>query len=411
MKTIDNQLSQDFKIQTAKAINSLLLFAFVYITLLASAIGLTILCVYGGIALIFSYPMFLIIILGIGLILFGVLILVFLIKFIFKSHKIDRSHLVEIKKQDEPQLFALIEEVIQEVGANSPKKVYLSPEVNASVFYDSNFWSMFLPIKKNLSIGVGLINTVTKQELKAILGHEFGHFSQRTMKVGSYVYNVNQIIFNLVNDNDSYNNTANRLANSNWIIYLFVLMAVQINLGIQWILKKMYVVVNKTYLALSREMEFHADRIAASVTGYEPLKSSLLRYNIANTSFQSVLDFYSERISSNLVCDNFYRDQLEVLRILGKLNKFPVKNSLPQVSLEEQSKFDKSKLIIKDQWSSHPTTAERIQRLEETGFNFSVEDDVSAGSLFNNFEEIQVRLTNKIAENVHFSTEPQILSP
>ncbi|WP_435523453.1 M48 family metalloprotease, partial [Chryseobacterium indoltheticum] len=71
---------------------------------------------------------------------------------------------------------------------------------------------MFFPIQKNLTIGVGLINTTTKQELKAILSHEFGHFSQRSMKVGSYVYNVNQIIFNLVNDDASYRNSIEKFA-------------------------------------------------------------------------------------------------------------------------------------------------------------------------------------------------------
>lgn len=34
-------------------------------------------------------------------------------------------------------------------------------------FYDSGLWSMLLPIQKNLEIGHGLVNSVTKSELKA----------------------------------------------------------------------------------------------------------------------------------------------------------------------------------------------------------------------------------------------------
>ena len=50
------------------------------------------------------------------------------------------------------KLFSLIEEIVVKVNTDFPKKIYLSTEVNAAVFYDSSFWSMFFPIKKNLLI-------------------------------------------------------------------------------------------------------------------------------------------------------------------------------------------------------------------------------------------------------------------
>ena len=146
----------------------------------------------------------------------------FLIKFLFKSHKVERSHFLEIHKEDEPKLFGMIEEIVQSVGTQFPKKVYLSPDVNAGVFYDSSFWSMFLPIRKNLNIGLGLVNTITEQELKSILSHEFGHFSQSSMKLGSYVYNVNQIIFNLLYNNQSYDKMLMAWANANGFLGFFV---------------------------------------------------------------------------------------------------------------------------------------------------------------------------------------------
>ncbi len=142
----------------------------------------------------------------------------FLFKFLFKQHKTDLSHLTEVTRIEEPAIFQMIEAIVKKLGTGFPKRVYFSASVNASVFYDSGFWSMFLPVRKNLEIGVGLINSVTEQELKAILSHEFGHFSQRSMKVGSYVYQVNKVIFNLLYDNESFDKTA-----ENWsrIHYLY----------------------------------------------------------------------------------------------------------------------------------------------------------------------------------------------
>lgn len=90
--------------------------------ILLLAILLTGLCIAGGVSLIVIKPMFGTIALGIGLASLGVLILIFLLKFIFISHKVDRSHLIEINEQQEPELFKMIREIVQIVGTNFPKK-------------------------------------------------------------------------------------------------------------------------------------------------------------------------------------------------------------------------------------------------------------------------------------------------
>ncbi len=403
------QLSKEFKTQLTKAIFALSFFALIYLIILSLAVLLTALCIAGGILLIAVKPMFITMAIGIGLASLGILILIFLLKFIFKSHKVDRSHLVEIKKDQEPELFMMINEIVTAVGTNFPKKVYLSSEVNASVFYDSSFWSMILPIKKNILIGMGLVNTVTKEELKAILSHEFGHFSQRTMKVGSYVYNINQIIFNMLFDNDSYENLIQRWANVSGYFSFFVSFAVKINEGIQWILRKLYEVVNKNYLGLSREMEFHADEMAASVTGYEPLKKSLLRMTLADNSFNNVLNFYEGKISENIISANIYKDQSAVFNFIAEENNFVISNYLPEISFEEQNRFDKSKLVIKDQWASHPTVEERIKRLEKTGFSAKSNPESLAINIFKNLDSLQKELTNIVFNSISYQIQPEMI--
>ncbi|UII24898.1 M48 family metallopeptidase [Fulvivirga maritima] len=396
------RISSEFKAQTTKAILSIVLFIFAYVLMLALAVGLTALCVYGGIMLIIARPMFFTIAFGSGLASLGVLVLIFLLKFIFKSHKVDRSHLFEISKADEPELFNLISDIVKQVGTSFPKKVYLSSDVNASVFYNSNFWSMFLPTKKNLQIGLGLVNTVSKAEFTAILSHEFGHFSQKTMKVGSYFYNVNQVIYNLLYDNESYDNLIQRWGSISGYFTIFVVLAVKINEGVQWVLRAVYGVVNKSNMGLSREMEFHADEIAASVTGFEPLKTSLLRMSIADYSFNYVLSFYDARIASNQKSENIYKEHLYVMNFLAENNNMKIENGLPQITVEELGKFNKSKLVIKDQWASHPSTEDRIEMLEKTGVLTQQTESMPANSIFTDIIETQKALTDKIFKGVHY---------
>ncbi len=409
MKTQRINHSKEFRFQTKRAIFAIVLFMIVYILLFVFALALTAICTWAGINLIIGFPRFITLAIGIGLASLGFLVLIFLLKFMFQSHKIDRSHLTEITNNDEPELFKLIENIVREVGTAMPKKVYLSADVNAAVFYDSSFWSMFLPIRKNLQIGLGLVNTVTKDELTAILAHEFGHFSQRSMKVGSYVYNVNQVIFNMLLENDSYHNMAERWANVSGYFSIFVVIAVKITDGIKWVLRKMYNVVNKSYMALSREMEFHADEIAAHITGYEPLKSSLLRTDYAMHAYNGVLNFYNEKIVVNQKSSNIYSEQLFVMNFLASDNNIPIKNNLPQVDLGHRNKFNHSKLIIKDQWASHPTDEERIAHLEETKIEAKTISKESANLLFVQISKWQKTLTDAIFEDIKYSEQPIFL--
>ena len=69
-----------------------------------------------------------------------------------------------------------------------PHRVFLTPDVNAAVFYRESLLSLLLPTSKNLVIGLGLVNQLNLSEFKAVLAHEFGHFSQNSMKLGRRSY-------------------------------------------------------------------------------------------------------------------------------------------------------------------------------------------------------------------------------
>lgn len=395
------QVSEDFKKKSKSAVFAITIFIIVYLLMFLLTVILAIGCITGGIWLIAIKPMFLTLMLGVGLAGTGVFVFFFIIKFLFKKHINDRSYLTEIKRSDEPELFKMIDEIVKEAETDFPKKVYLSYDVNASVFYDSSFWSMFYPIKKNLTIGLGLINTSTKQELKAVLSHEFGHFSQRSMKVGSYVYNVNKIIFNLVNDDESYRNSIKKWAGMSGYFSIFAALALFIAHKIQWILVKMYSFVNIRHMALSREMEFHADEVAANLAGSLSLEESLLRMELANNSYQNVINFYESRISKNQASRNIYKEQFFVMNFLAKHSELESKYDLPHVKLSESGLFNKSKLNIENQWASHPSNKDRIARLRKLNIVKDAKNE-PAKNLFKDFEKTEIKLTAKLFSNVKY---------
>lgn len=407
--TMNIQPSSNFKKMAVNAILAIITFIFVYLILLILGIALTALSIFGGIALIIAAPKFITIVLGIGLASLGIMIFIFLIKFLFKEHEIDKSHLKEIHRDEYPELFNLIEEIALEVQTKFPKRIYLSRDVNAAVFYNSSFWSMFFPIRKNLLIGLGLINTVTEQELKAIIAHEFGHFSQRSMSVGSYVYNVNEVIFNMLYDNDSFDQNIQVWAGISGYFSIFVIIAVKIIQGIQWILKKMYGFVNIRYMALSREMEFHADQVAANVAGSKPLIDSLLRLELSQMAYNSAINFYEHKSEKNTISKNIYKDQMYALELLSKENHIPLKDGLPQVTVLDIYKYNRSKINIENKWSSHPSTEERVAALQKLNIVKTENKENLAIGLLPDKEKIEEELTKSVFYNLAFRKDTIVM--
>ena len=88
-------------------------------------------------------------------------------------------------------------------------------QVNTGVFYDLSIANLLIPSRKNLEIGLGLVNVLTLGELKAVVAHEFGHFAQRTMAVGRWVYIAQQIAGHIVARRDALDTFLARLSSWN----------------------------------------------------------------------------------------------------------------------------------------------------------------------------------------------------
>ncbi|MFB9865450.1 M48 family metallopeptidase [Rufibacter immobilis] len=401
--------SPAFKREVVKVAGAIAFFLVVYVALMAAAMGLAVLCGFWGYALVTLKPSFITFMLGLGLAGLGVMVIYFLLKFIFKRSKTDRSGMIEVQETDQPELFAFIRKITQETQTPFPKRIYLSPDVNASVFYDSSFWSMLLPVKKNLVIGLGLVNCVNVTEFKAILAHEFGHFSQRSMKLGSYVYHVNHAIHNMLYDNQGYGKALEKWANISGYFALFAGLTAKIVQVIQWVLKKAYVVVNKPYMSLSRQMEFHADSVAAYVTGSVPLVTSLRRIEAAGLCYSRLFNHYNAWFSENLKADNMYPQHQELMHRFSSDFNIPMAHGLLQVNAETLAMFTQSRLVIKDQWASHPSTDDREAHLLSLNIPTVMVHD-SAWVLFRSEEQVQRAMTQKVYEEAEFAQTPQALT-
>lgn len=265
---------------------------------------------------------------GVLLILFNLLICGFFIlyglypmKFLFRRNKKGLKNQVEISEADNPQLFALIRDVATATVNRMPLHVYVSPEVNACVFYENTLQSIFLPTRKNLMVGIGLCANTNTEELKAVMAHEFGHFSQKTMKVGSAIYYANVVMYDMAFQEDRWDMLLDKLFRSfsncryaGWYglaVYAVLFVLYHILVFAKDLLRWMYKFVNSSYYSLSRQMEYDADKVACDVVGRDVFVSSMVKIEFAaNCNENSIILWrrllYSGHYASLLGTAKFY---------------------------------------------------------------------------------------------------------
>ncbi len=323
---------------------------------------------------------------------------VFMAKAIFfvkHSYQIDD---IEITAQQQPKLFAFLNRLADEAGAPRPHRVFLSPRVNAAVFYDLSILNLILPSKKNLEIGLGLVNVLSLGEFKAVLAHEFGHFAQRSMAVGRWVYIAQQIAGHIISKRDALDSFLKglsrfdlRIAWVGWLLSLIVW-------SIRSVMETVFRVVVLAQRALSREMEFQADLVAVSLTGSDAIVNALHRLNVADTAWDRAAQFaYAEARNGRLVTDVFAAQSLviERLRAVWDNPSFREVTPPPNDKPESHRVFQNELAQPPRMWSTHPANAEREENAKRTYIGVAI-DARSAWELFDAAQAVKEQMSAHI---------------
>lgn len=302
----------------------------------------------------------------IGICLLALMLGIYLIKPLFSFHKNTKNTRVEVFESECPELFEMIKDIANKTQCKMPKHVYLSPDVNACVFYDTSFWSIFFPIRKNLEIGLGLFDGTSIEEVKSIIAHEFGHFSQNSMKIGSTVYVTNTVLYNLILTDDFWDRWLDKwcLSDTGIIRYFGVLTRGLTNV-IKHFTAHVYRFVQKGYLKLSRYMEYDADSIACQCVGTDTFISALCKIEVLANKDNLYQQILSSLINEQKMVSNYF---------VGKdiVSKLIPNKEIPQFTFDCEFKEPvrtytvDSRVRVEDIWASHPSLEDRIMNAKAT---------------------------------------------
>ncbi|MSQ97214.1 MAG: hypothetical protein EXR98_22045 [Gemmataceae bacterium] len=323
---------------------------------------------------------------------------IYLVKNLFKFERARKEFQIEIFEDEHPKLFDFITRVCEDVGAPVPKHVYVDYNVNAAAIPDTtSFFHLFLPTGKSLLIGLGLVNGVNLTEFKAMLAHEFGHFSQRTMKLGTYVYTVHRILYQIVYGEDWFDNFIVGWCRLDpWIAFPAYIMW-----AILWCLRKLlgmlwYVVVFFDR-ALSRQMEFNADLVAVSLTGSDAPVHLLYRCYFADACFGQAIDDLRVAMTHHLYTSDLFYHQSAAGALLRREKKEITLGEpppLPEDPRKTTEVFEEDDDKMATMWQTHPASYDREQNAKAQYIRTNF-DERSPWVLFDNVEELRERVTYK----------------
>lgn len=376
-----------YQLRVALVLASLILFFLFYLGLLCGSATLIIVALANlpfPLSLLPAFPL--------------LLLCLFLLKGLFKTGQDERTTMVEITEEDHPRLFAFIEQLCEDTGAPLPYRVFANETVNAAVITEHSILSLFWPPRKNLLIGMGLVNVLNLTEFKAVLAHEFGHFSQKRLGVGSYLYVASRIIGDMVFARDwldafilKVRNQDNRVAVFGWAAW-----------GVIWALRKFlsgcFYVITFLRLSLSRQMEFNADLVAVSMAGSDSIVHVLYRADFATEALDQALQELSVAAQHGMFTLDLFHHQNHAAAYLRRVRKDPRLGEPPP--LPEDPRYSPDVFEpgddsgIPPMWADHPPNYEREQNAKNLYFRVAM-DQRSAWVLFDDPDLLRERVSRR----------------
>jgi Zn-dependent protease with chaperone function len=396
------EYSAECRKQAKKVVISLILLIIVYIFVFLFSL-IFVAALFISAKIIYDYYGGIIWLLSLSLIVVGLILFIFILRFFFRAYSVNRDLWIEITEEEQPKLFQLIKSLADDINTIIPKRVYLSPEVDSFVFYDSNFWNLFHQKRENLVIGLGLLNATTKSEFKAILAHEFAHFTQSNLRRFSLINIWNQIIYKMLIDEEGY-----QVLLADFNIKIVATIVHTYAIAVKTVFQKIFDTISVYYNAFSIELEYHADEVSAIICGSVPNISALLRVDLAFDTFNYIGEFYHNLIPENVNTDNIYpQHNFAVLKRAKDLG-IEIQNGLPMVTEKFAQQLNPSKIVFKDQWNSHPEKAKRIERFKKLNVDTLIENEF-AWDYINDKETLQKAATERLFARWKYSKDQNII--
>jgi Zn-dependent protease with chaperone function len=270
---------------------------------------------------------------------------------------------------EHPKLREVLAQVAARVGTRPVDSVYMTPETDIAVFERGGLSRQLRgSAERCLVLGTGVIEGMTLAPFKAVLAHEYGHFSNRDTAGGGFALAVRRSLFHtaigLIRGGAAgwYNPAW-------WFVLGFQRVFLRISQG------------------ASRLQEVMADRAAAFSYGPEAFATGLTHVVRRSIAFDA-------HVRSTL------GEVLETKQPLANLYCYAPANPAPGADIDAAVKDAMNR--VPSAYDSHPRPADRIAWVRElaTSVTFQPDDEALVWDLFADREKLQLAMTDEIVSAV-----------
>ncbi|MBK8806730.1 MAG: M48 family metalloprotease [Bacteroidales bacterium] len=338
----------------------------------------------GGIYYYLSLPIILILVIALVVVLFYLflyvgripiqLMAILVIGSCFTIYGMIRSLLVKVDYSDPgrkleieeaPELFKLAEEVANTIGTRTIDEIRITPTTDLAVYERGTWKDKFQDkAKRVLILGIGVLKDFNQSDFRAVLAHEYGHFSHRDTAGGDVALRVR-------NDMTKYFYALYSAGQNVWW-----------NLAFQFL--RLY---NFIFLRIShgstRLQEVLADNVAAKTYG--------------KLAFQNGLTYVIKReIEFNLFANIEIDEAKKVDRPFNNLYELSGNST---ESIDEELNNSLNRKTTED--DTHPSPIDRFRFISNVN-NININYDSSKiRDLFLNWDSITHEMTKIIEDNVN----------
>ena len=270
----------------------------------------------------------------------------------------------------EPRLRDLLDHVAGRIGTRPVQRVFITPGAEVAVYERGGMLAQLKgDAERCMVLGAAAVDGMTLGPFRAVLAHEYGHFSNRDTAGGGFALAVRRSLMTM----------AMGLATSGaaaWYnpAWLFV--------------TGFYRVFMRISQGASRLQEVLADRWAALAYGAAAFESGLRQVIVADVRFNHhVGATLKEVIEKKQALANLYRYQPE-----ASATEADITAAIDEAMKAEPSVYD-----------SHPAPMDRIawvHRLATPNAEYSADDDRPVWSLFEDRDLLERRMTEEVRRRV-----------
>ena len=285
-----------------------------------------------------------------------------MIKSLFIRPK-DEDPGVRVAMKEQPRLRALLDEVAKRIGTRPVDNVYLTPGTDVAVMERGKRSKK----ERCLILGIAALDGMRIRPLKAVLGHEYGHFTNRDTAGGAFALSVR----------NSLGATAWGLAEGGAAAWY----------NPAWLFVSGF---NRVFLRISegasRLQEVLADRWAVFAYGADAFEQGLRHVVERGLRFDA-------HVGATL------REVVEAQRPLHNLYTYEPASPTADLTASLNEALNRKSSA----YDSHPTPAERFaiaRALPARSRRVEPDDDAPAWSLFSDPIKLQQMMTAQVRENV-----------